>query len=225
MHSVDGMKTKPGRRRGEPRDLLQEQRDDQRAERQRAVDEGGRDVARPRSCAPGTARAAASAASPASPRRRRRPASGARSTSGMNTRRAAPAVRPLLDQARRPCPARPTRPEDGAEDVDPTAHPVIGLLEREHQHEGDRDRDHVDHEDPAPRQRVDEDPADHRSGDHRDARPRRPTADRLRLGRSLEGRDDDRQRTGHQQRAGDALQTRARPRGTRPSARTRTAAR
>jgi hypothetical protein len=90
-----------------------------------------------------------------------------------------PVLRPLDERPdERP---DPERPEQDTRDVEP---PVleVGLARvagDERRHDRDERKRDVEEEDHAPRDRVHERAADHRSGGGRDPRPRRPGADRL----------------------------------------------
>ena len=116
-----------------------------------------------------------------------------------------PAEVALLDQGEhRSAESDDTQHGSGVVDVHPGPANVL-LAEHPEQDERDDDRDHIDGEDEAPAQVVDEDAAEERAGEERGAGPGRPLADRLGLGGIPERRHDDGQRARHQERASDAL--------------------
>ena len=84
---------------------------------------------------------------------------------------------------------------------------VAALLDRvQGERDGRRDQRQVDPEDRPPGGEADQGAAAGRADHGRDPGPGRPGADRLAARLALEGRGDDRQRAGHQQRPGDPLQ-------------------
>ena len=121
--------------------------------------------------------------------------------------RVAPAVGRLLDQGEDGA-AEAQRREQDPDPVDATVGVGIAALANRVQGErhGDGDQRQVDPEDPAPGERRDQRAAAGRAEHGRDPGPGGPGADRLAPCLALEGRRDDRQRAGHQQRPGDPLQ-------------------
>ena len=81
---------------------------------------------------------------------------------------------------------------------------VLGEVRDRHHAEDDADRD-VDEEHPAPRELLDQDPAEQRAGRAAGTCDRAPHADRARELRAGERRHDDRERRGREDRAAEAL--------------------
>ena len=164
---------------------------------------------RPRSCAPGRARAG---------RAVHPDVRVTRSSHGTNATRASAPTTSAATTTGDPHPSRscsmspsttpPTPTTASTAPTTSTGHAARDDVGRDPPDERDRDRDrHRRHdEDPPPADAVHDQAAHDRAEDRRRARPRRPRADRLRLRRPAERRDDERQRTRGDQRTADALE-------------------
>ncbi len=121
-------------------------------------------------------------------------------------RGAAPAVPRLLDQREHEA-GQPDGAQPGAGRVDSAAAQPLGSRYRgEDQRQGGEDERHVEREDPAPGDLVDDPAARERPDDRRDPTPSGPGTDRGAALLRREGGDDDRQRARSDERAGRALQ-------------------
>jgi hypothetical protein len=121
--------------------------------------------------------------------------------------RVAPAVGLLLDQREHRA-AEPERHEQRTEVVDSLRRLLVDALAhaRAREHERGEDERHVDREDPAPRDVLDDGAATERADDEGDAGPCRPGADRRAALVTRERRGDQCEARGHEQRARRALE-------------------